>query len=80
VADSGGPPAMGRWAGGASPPLRIMGLDECNKFPDGLNSFVAVFGQTLNLWGTATAEVLFLAAVLCAGGSSPRNPRVRDRI
>jgi len=21
VADSGGPPAMGRWAGGASPPL-----------------------------------------------------------
>ena len=22
VADSGGPPAMGRWAGGASPPLR----------------------------------------------------------
>jgi len=23
VADSGGPPAMGRWAGGASPPLMI---------------------------------------------------------
>jgi len=23
VADSGGPPAMGRWAGGASPPLTI---------------------------------------------------------
>ena len=23
VADSGGPPAMGRWAGGASPPLSV---------------------------------------------------------
>jgi len=32
VADSGGPPAVGRWAGGASPPLRKSITNCISKF------------------------------------------------